>query len=69
MSDDPYEALGVKPTDSAEEIQKVYRKLAKKLHPDLNPGDRASEEEFKRVASAYGLLSDAEQRAKYDRGE
>ena len=48
----PYEVLGVAPTVSAADIQKAYRKLAKKLHPDLNPGDKAAEEKFKEVAGA-----------------
>ena len=69
MSDNPYQALGVKPTASAEEIQAAYRKLAKKLHPDLNPGNREAEEKFKRIGVAYGLLSEPEKRAKFDRGE
>ena len=69
VSDDPYEVLGVKSTDANEEIQKAYRRLAKKLHPDLNPGNSEAEEHFKRVASAYGLLSDPEKRAKFDRGD
>jgi DnaJ-class molecular chaperone len=66
---DPYEILGVQRSDSAEDIQKAYRRLAKKLHPDLNPGNRESEEQFKKVASAYDLLSDPEKRARFDRGE
>ena len=65
----PYEVLGVKPDASAEEIRKVYRKLAKQLHPDLNPGKPAAEERFKAVSAAYDLLSDPEKRARYDRGE
>ena len=52
----PYEVLGVAPTASPADIQKAYRKLAKKLHPDLNPGDKAAEEKFKEVAGAYDLL-------------
>ncbi len=52
----PYEVLGVAPTASSADIQKAYRKLAKKLHPDLNPGDEAAEEKFKEVAGAYDLL-------------
>jgi DnaJ-class molecular chaperone len=66
---DPYEILGVQRNDSDKEIQKAYRRLAKKLHPDLNPGNRESEEQFKKVASAYDLLSDPEKRARFDRGE
>jgi DnaJ-class molecular chaperone len=66
---DPYEILGVQRNDLDGEIQKAYRRLAKKLHPDLNPGNPAAEEEFKKVASAYDLLSDPEKRARYDRGE
>ncbi|MBC8037446.1 MAG: J domain-containing protein, partial [Rhizobiales bacterium] len=69
MSDNPYEVLGVKSAATPEEIQAAYRKLAKKLHPDLNPGDRQAEEKFKQIAAAYGLLSDHEKRAKFDRGE
>jgi DnaJ-class molecular chaperone len=65
----PYEVLGVDPTTSSAEIQKAYRKLAKKLHPDLNPGDKAAEEKFKEVAGAYDLLSDADKRKRFDAGE
>ncbi|WP_425993922.1 DnaJ C-terminal domain-containing protein [Afipia sp. DC4300-2b1] len=65
----PYEILDVAPTASAADIQKAYRKLAKKLHPDLNPGDRTAEEKFKEVAGAYDLLSDAEKRKRFDNGE
>jgi DnaJ-class molecular chaperone len=65
----PYEVLGVKPTATADEIRKAYRKLAKELHPDLNPGKPAAEARFKAVAAANDLLSDPEKRARYDRGE
>src|SRR5262249_21398837 len=69
VSADPYETLGVKPDASQEELQKAYRQLAKKLHPDLNPGNKKAEEEFKGVTAAYDLLSDPEKRARFDRGE
>lgn len=65
----PYEVLGVAPTASSADIQKAYRKLAKKLHPDLNPGDKAAEEKFKEVAAANDLLSDADKRKRFDAGE
>ena len=65
---DPYEILGVIKSASAGEIRSAYRKLAKKLHPDLNPGDKKSEEKFKEVSVAYELLSDNEKRAKFDAG-
>jgi DnaJ-class molecular chaperone len=66
---DPYETLGVERSASPDAIQKAYRRLAKKLHPDLNPGNKDAEERFKEVSAAYGLLSDADKRAQYDRGE
>lgn len=69
MSDDPYKVLDVNREASQDEIQKAYRKLAKKLHPDLNPGNKAAEEDFKKVSAAYDILGDAERRARYDRGE
>ena len=65
----PYEVLGVPPTATAAEMQSAYRKLAKKLHPDLNPGDQTAEEKFKEVAAAYDLLSDADKRKRFDAGE
>jgi len=66
---DPYETLGVARTASAEDIQKAYRRLAKKLHPDLNPGNKELEERFKEVASANDLLSDPDKRRRFDSGE
>jgi DnaJ-class molecular chaperone len=69
MAEDLYSVLSVPKTASAEDITKAYRKLAKKLHPDLNPGDKAAEEKFKKVTAAYDILGDAEKRGRYDRGE
>ncbi|HKS09578.1 MAG TPA: J domain-containing protein [Pyrinomonadaceae bacterium] len=63
---DYYQTLGVKRGDSEDEIKKAYRKLARKFHPDLNPGDKASEEQFKQVQEAYDVLSDPEDRKLYD---
>ncbi len=65
----PYEIIGVAPSASADDIKKAYRKLAKKLHPDLNPGNKKVEQQFKELSAAYDLLSDAAKRARYDRGE
>jgi len=66
---DPYVVLGVARDASEGDIKKAYRKLAKKLHPDLNPGNKALERQFKEVTAAYDLLSDPTKRARFDRGE
>ncbi len=66
---DPYKVLGVARGASDEDIKRAYRKLAKKLHPDLNPGDKKIEAQFKETTAAYDLLSDTDKRRKYDRGE
>lgn len=69
MNQDPYNVLGVNKDASPDDIQKAYRALAKKLHPDLNPGNKQAEDQFKAVTAAYDLLSDPEKRARFDRGE
>jgi DnaJ-class molecular chaperone len=70
MADDPYTVLGVPRTATEDEVRKAYRKLAKELHPDLNPDNRASaEERFKKVTGAYEIVGDAEKRKRFDRGE
>ncbi len=66
---DPYETLGVRRGDSQEAIRKAYRKLAKRHHPDLNPGDKQAAERFKTINAANDILSDTEKRARFDRGE
>ena len=66
---DPYTTLSVARNASAEDLKKAYRRLAKKFHPDLNPGNKTTEQQFKEVTAAYELLSDPEKRARYDRGE
>src|SRR5215831_18875017 len=63
---DYYEALGVDRKASADEIRKAYRKLARKHHPDLNPGDKNAEEKFKQIQEAYDILSDAKKKQMYD---
>ncbi len=63
---DLYDVLGVKPDATDEEIKKAYRKLARKYHPDVNPGDKKAEERFKEINEAYEILSDSKRRKEYD---
>ena len=69
MARDPYEVLGVKSDASESDLQKAFRKMAKKYHPDLHPGDKKSEDRFKEVNAAYDIVGDAAKRARFDRGE
>src|SRR4030095_7267597 len=64
---DYYEVLGVQRAATLDDIKKAYRKLALKYHPDKNPNNPDAEEKFKEAAEAYGVLSDEEKRARYDR--
>jgi len=63
---DYYKVLGVAKTASGDDIKKAFRKLARKYHPDVNPGDKKAEEKFKEINEAYEVLSDADKRRKYD---
>src|SRR5437588_176916 len=63
---DYYDVLGVPRTASEDDIRKEYRKLARKFHPDVNPGDKSAEGKFKEINEAYEVLSDAEKRKRYD---
>ncbi len=64
---DCYEVLGVPKTATPEEITRAFRKLARRFHPDVNPGDKGAETKFKEIAEAYEILSDKDKRARYDR--
>ena len=66
MAEDYYQVLGVDKKATADEIKKVYRKLALKWHPDKNPNNKAAEEKFKKISEAYAVLSDEKKRGEYD---
>jgi molecular chaperone DnaJ len=68
VADELYKTLGVAKKASDEEIKKAYRKLARKYHPDRNPGDKEAEEKFKEISAAHDVLSDPEKRKQYDAG-
>jgi len=63
---DYYDILGVTRSSSADEIKKAYRKMAIKYHPDKNPGDKKSEDNFKEAAEAYEVLSNSDKKKRYD---
>src|SRR5882757_7222308 len=66
MAENLYAVLGVAKSATPDEIRKTYRKLARKHHPDVNPGDKKAEERFKKISAAYDVLSDDKKRAAYD---
>src|ERR1700716_373401 len=65
--EDFYKILGVKRDAKPEEIKKAYRRLARKYHPDVNPGDKGAEDRFKQMSEAFDILSDPKKRKVYDR--
>ena len=65
----PYQVLGVSPSATKDEIKKAYRKLARTLHPDVNPNNKEAADKFKEVTAAYDLLSNDEKRRRFDAGE
>jgi len=69
VAQDPYVELGVSRTAGADDIRKAFRALAKELHPDRNPNNKAAEERFKRVSAAFDVVGDPDKRSRYDRGE
>ncbi len=69
MADDPYSVLGLSKAASDDDIRRAFRRLAKELHPDLNPTDKAASERFQRVAAAYEVVGDPDKRQRFDRGE
>ncbi len=69
MATDPYAVLGLNRSATDDDIRRAFRTLAKKLHPDVNPGDQAAAERFKQVSQAYDLLGDPDKRRRYDAGE
>jgi DnaJ-class molecular chaperone len=66
---DPYKLLNIERSASQEDVKRAYRKLAKELHPDINPGNTAVEQKFKEISQAYSILGDPEKRKRFDRGE
>jgi len=66
---DPYDLLGVARDASQQDIQKAFRQLAKKIHPDLNPGDKDAQRKFQELSAAYEIIGDEQKRARFDRGE
>ncbi|MEK7833584.1 MAG: DnaJ domain-containing protein, partial [Acidobacteriota bacterium] len=67
QKEDYYKALGVSRTATADDIRKAYRRLARKHHPDVNPGDKSAEEKFKKISEANDVLSDPKKREVYDK--
>jgi DnaJ-class molecular chaperone len=66
---DPYKLLNLERSASQDEVKRAYRKLAKELHPDINPGNKEVEQKFKEISQAYSILGDAEKRKRFDAGE
>src|SRR5262245_65785450 len=66
MPRDPYEVLGLTRSATADEINKAYRKLSKKYHPDRNPGDKEADAHYKEVQAAHDILGDSQKKAQYD---